>query len=200
MKIKNIIFDFGGVLVDWNPRYLYQKVFEDETQMEYFLQHICTETWNLQQDKDRTLLEGTQLLQQQFPEYAHLIQLFYDQWEVMLKGEITENVKLLPLLKKNYPLYGLTNWSAETFPIALRRFPFFSLFDGIVVSGEEKVIKPDEAIFKILLNRYQIKATESLFIDDNINNIHAANMLGFKTIHINNEIDLEKELKKMNLM
>lgn len=200
MKIKNIIFDFGGVLVDWNPRYLYQKVFENETQMEYFLQHICTETWNLQQDKDRTLQEGTQLLQQQFPEYAHLIQLFYDQWEVMLKGEITENVKLLPLLKKNYPLYGLTNWSAETFPIALRRFPFFSLFDGIVVSGEEKVIKPDEAIFKILLNRYQIKATESLFIDDNINNIHAANMLGFKTIHINNEIDLEKELKKMNLM
>lgn len=200
MKIKNIIFDFGGVLVDWNPRYLYKNVFDDVTQMEYFLSHICTEEWNLQQDKDRTLQEGTLLLQKQFPEYAHLIQLFYDQWEVMLKGEITENVKLLPLLKKNYPLFGLTNWSAETFPIALRRFSFFSLFDGIVVSGEEKIIKPDKAIFKVLLDRYQINATESLFIDDNRSNIIAANEMGFQTIHINNNIILEEELKKRKVL
>ena len=200
MKIKNIIFDFGGVLVDWNPRYLYKNVFDDTAQMEYFLTHICTEEWNLQQDKDRTLQEGTLLLQKQFPDYADLIQLFYDQWEVMLKGEITENVKLLPLLKQHYPLFGLTNWSAETFPIALNRFPFFKNFDGIVVSGEEKIIKPDKEIFYLLLNRYQINASESLFIDDNINNIIAANEIGFHTIHIKPTIILEEELKKIKIL
>lgn len=200
MAIKNIIFDFGGVLVDWNPRYLYKNVFNDVPKMEYFLTHICTEEWNLQQDKDRTLQEGTLMLQKQFPEFTDLIQLFYDQWEVMLKGEITENVKLLPQLKKNYPLFGLTNWSAETFPIALNRFSFFSYFDGIIVSGEEKIIKPDQAIYKLLLNRYQIKAAESLFIDDNINNIIAANEMGFQTIHINTNIILEEELKKMKIL
>ncbi len=200
MKIKNIIFDFGGVLVDWNPRYLYENVFDDKTQMEFFLTNICTEAWNLQQDKDRTLKEGTESLQKQFPEYASLIQLFYDQWEVMLKGEITENVKLLPLLKQHYPLYGLTNWSAETFPIALKRFSFFKEFDGIVVSGTEKMIKPDKDIFHLLLNRYQIIASESLFIDDNIHNIISAKEIGFHTIHINDTIVLEEELIKMNLI
>ncbi|MDO9260423.1 MAG: HAD family phosphatase [Flavobacteriaceae bacterium] len=200
MNIKNIIFDFGGVLVDWNPRYLYKTVFNDAAQMEYFLTHICTEEWNLQQDKDRTLEEGTLLLQKQFPDYADLINLFYDQWEVMLNGEITENVKLLPQLKQHYPLFGLTNWSAETFPIALNRFSFFKIFDGIVVSGEEKMIKPDKDIFHLLLNRYQIKASESLFIDDNINNIIAANEMGFHTIHIKPTIILEEELKKMGVL
>ncbi|MDP2088219.1 MAG: HAD family phosphatase [Flavobacteriaceae bacterium] len=200
MKITNIIFDFGGVLVDWNPRYLYENVFDDKVQMEFFLSNICTEEWNLQQDKDRTLQEGTLLLQKQFPAYSSLIQLFYDQWEVMLKAEITENVKLLPQLKKNYQLLGLTNWSAETFPIALNRFPFFAQFDGIVVSGEEKMIKPDKEIFYLLLNRYQISASNSLFIDDNINNIKAANEIGFHTIHIKPTIILEEELKKMKIL
>lgn len=200
MNIKNIIFDFGGVLVDWNPRYLYKTVFDDAIQMEYFLTNICTEEWNLQQDKDRTLQEGTQILIKQFPEQEALIKLFYDQWEVMLKGEITENVKLLPQLKKNYPLFGLTNWSAETFPIALNRFPFFKNFDGIVVSGIEKMIKPDKELFYTLLNRYQIRAIDSLFIDDNINNIIAAKEIGFHTIHINDSIILEDELKKMKLL
>ncbi len=200
MEIKNIIFDFGGVLVDWNPRYLYANIFEDRLEMEYFLTHICTEHWNLQQDKGRLLAEGTAILQEQFPAYKSLIQLYYDQWEVMLKGEISENVKLIPLLKGKYQLLGLTNWSAETFPIALQRFSFFKEFDGIVVSGTEKMIKPDKAIFYLLLDRYQIKAENSVFIDDNIHNIEAAKEIGFHTIHIHDKMNLEDELKKLEII
>ena len=200
MDIKNIIFDFGGVLVDWNPRYLYENVFEDKIEMEYFLTNICSEAWNIQQDKDRSLAEGTAILIEQFPEYSEMIRLFYDQWEVMLKSSIVENVNLIPQLKENYKLYGLTNWSAETFPIALKRFSFFEEFDGIVVSGTEKLIKPDKAIFHVLLSRYQLSAAESVFIDDNIHNINAALEIGFHTIHINGSMNLEEELIKLNIL
>lgn len=193
-NINTIIFDFGGVLVDWNPRYLYRQEFEDEATMEYFLSHIGWEEWNLQQDKGRSLSEGTKLLQHQFPEYHSKIQLFYEQWEQMLKGDIPENVALLEQLKGKYRLYGLTNWSAETFPKALQRFSFFTIFDGIVVSGQEKLIKPDEQIFKLLMDRYQINPETSLFIDDNIHNIDAAITLGFSTIHIQEKTDLKNEL------
>lgn len=198
--IKNIVFDFGGVLVDWNPRYLYKDIFTNETEMEYFLGNICTDEWNLQQDKGRLLSEGTQLLLNQFPEHQEMIRLFYDKWEVMLKGDIPENVEVLTMLKGKYHLLGLTNWSAETFPIALKRFPFFELFDGIVVSGTEKLIKPDKAIFNLLLNRYQIRAKESIFIDDNIHNINAANELGFHTIHIHNNMNLKAALTTKNIL
>jgi 2-haloacid dehalogenase len=200
MKIKNIIFDFGGVIVDWNPRYMYEKVFDDKSKMEDFLTNICTEEWNLQQDKDRSLVEGTEILIKKFPEYAELISLFYDRWEEMLKGSIDQNVKLIYLLKKQYKLFGLTNWSAETFPIALERFSFLQEFDGIVVSGIEKMIKPDFEIFYLLLHRYQLKAHESVFIDDNINNIIAAKEIGFHVIHINEKINLEDELNKMKII
>jgi 2-haloacid dehalogenase len=193
-NINTIIFDFGGVLVDWNPRYLYRQEFEDEATMEYFLSHIGWEEWNLQQDKGRSLSEGTKLLQHQFPEYHSKIQLFYEQWEQMLKGDIPENVALLEQLKGKYRLYGLTNWSAETFPKALQRFSFFTIFDGIVVSGQEKLIKPDEQIFKLLMDRYQINPETSLFIDDNIHNIDAAITLGFSTIHVQEKTDLKNEL------
>jgi 2-haloacid dehalogenase len=193
-NINTIIFDFGGVLVDWNPRYLYRQEFEDEATMEYFLSHIGWEEWNLQQDKGRSLSEGTKLLQHQFPEYHSKIQLFYEQWEQMLKGDIPENVALLEQLKGKYRLYGLTNWSAETFPKALQRFSFFTIFDGIVVSGQEKLIKPDEQIFRLLMDRYQINPETSLFIDDNIHNIDAAITLGFSTIHIQEKTDLKDEL------
>ncbi|MDH3381892.1 MAG: HAD family phosphatase [Flavobacteriaceae bacterium] len=200
MEIKNIIFDFGGVLVDWNPRYMYKKVFDDKSEMEYFLTNICTEEWNLQQDKDRSLAEGTQFLIQKFPNHAYFIKLFYERWEEMLKGLIEENVKLISILKPEYKLYGLTNWSAETFPIALKKYAFFQEFDGIVVSGTEKLIKPDPKIFNLLLSRYLLKAQESVFIDDNILNIITAKEIGFHTIHINETTNLEFELKQMNII
>jgi 2-haloacid dehalogenase len=199
-NINTIIFDFGGVLVEWDPRHMYRHVFENIPEMEYFLTHICTEDWNLQQDGGRSLSEGTRILQDKFPEYATKIQLFYDRWEEMLKGEISENVILLKELKEKYKLYGLTNWSAETFPIALKRFPFFEYFDGIVVSGQEKMIKPDEEIFKLIMSRYHLQSENSLFIDDNLKNINTANKMGFATIHVQEKTDLKKELSFMGLL
>ena len=200
MKIENIIFDFGGVLVDWNPRYLYKDHFEEDSEMELFLKNICTEEWNLEQDRGRTLSEGTVLLQNKFPEYHSLIQLFYDEWETMLKSDIPETVTLLHKLKARYKIYGLTNWSAETISIAYKRFPFFKEFDGIVVSGEEKLIKPDKEIFYLLLDRYHLKAEHTIFIDDNINNIKAAEEIGLYAIHFESASQLEARLLAMGII
>jgi len=200
MTIENIIFDFGGVLVDWNPRHLFRNYFEDESEMEYFLTNICTDAWNLEQDRGRSLEEATALLQAQFPEFHTMIERYYGEWEKMMKSEIPETVALLYKLKKKYKVYGLTNWSAETIPIAYERFSFFREFEGIVVSGEEKIIKPDPQIFHLLLHRYNLKAAESLFIDDNIRNIKAAEAIGMQAIHFENPVKLEASLEAMNIL
>ncbi len=200
MGIKNIIFDFGGVVIDWNPRYLYRNIFSDPSEMEYFLTNICTSAWNVRQDAGYPIADATKELQMQYPEYTNEIAKFYGDWIQMISGEIVENTRLLKPLKEKYRLFGLTNWSAETFPIAFEKFPFFQIFEGIVVSGEEKIIKPDKAIFEFLLNRYQIKAEETLFIDDSSENILAARKMGFNTIHIREGISLQDQLIDMELI
>lgn len=199
-EIKNIIFDFGGVLIDWNPKYLYSKEFNDETEMNHFLENICTPEWNVQQDAGRPLAEATELLQVKHPKHHELIGHYYSRWEEMLGGDIKENVRVLRLLKPRFPIYGLTNWSAETITIAYEKYDFFELLDGIVVSGDEKLIKPDPRLYQILLDRYKLKADESLFIDDNLHNIEAAQKIGFHTIHLTDKINLEKEVKNMGLL
>lgn len=199
-KIKNIIFDFGGVLVDWNPVYLYRKEFESEKEMNHFLDNICSAEWNIQQDAGRSLAEGTELLQKKHPEYKELIGYYYGRWEEMLNGVIKQSERVLEMLKLHYPIYGLTNWSAETITIAYEKYDFFKLLDGIVVSGDEKLIKPDPKLYQVLLDRYNLKAKESLFIDDNIHNIESARKMGFHTIHFTENIDLEKEVKEMGLL
>ncbi len=173
--------------MDWDPRYLYRTYFKDEEQMEYFLSHICTDAWNAEQDRGRTFDEGVSLLLRQYPQYAEPIRMYKDRWESMLKGEFPRSVELLRRLKEQgYGIYGLTNWSAETIPIAFAKYDFFSLFDGIVVSGEEKLIKPDPKIYRILLERYNLSAENTLFIDDSPANIEAASQLGFQTILFDN--------------
>lgn len=196
MNIKNIIFDFGGVLMDWNPRYFFKDYFNDDEKMEYFLENIAQDEWNIEQDRGRSLAEGTEIQVKKFPEWEKEIRAFYDNWTVMLKSDIPQNVEVLRKLRKtDYHLFGLTNWSEETFPYALENYDFFQLFDGkIVVSGTEKLIKPDPKIWHVLLERYQIKAEESVFIDDNQKNIEMAESLGFNTIHVLPDTDLEKEL------
>ena len=197
MKIRNIIFDFGGVLLDWNPRYLYRTFFWDEKEMEHFLANVYTEDWNAEQDRGRPFSEGIKLLQFQNPEYREAIQLFIDQWETMLKSDMADSVQLLRELKEGYGIFGLTNWSAETIQIAYRRFDFFKLFDGIVVSGEEKLIKPDKRIYQVLLDRYNLKAEESVFIDDNSANIKAAQELGFNAILFDNIVNTREQLSNI---
>ena len=195
-KLKNIIFDFGGVLIDWNPAYLYRKVFDTEEEVTFFLENICNSAWNIQQDAGRPLAEATRILQKQHPEYADEIALYYGRWDEMLGGIIEENVKLIKPLKENYKVYGLTNWSAETLPIAMARYDFFGDLDGIVVSGDEKLAKPDPKIYQVLTDRYGIRPEESLFIDDNFDNIITAQKLGFQTIHLTADVNLAKVLKE----
>jgi 2-haloacid dehalogenase len=197
MKIKNIIFDFGGVLLDWNPKYLYQHHFDNATDMNYFLENICTQAWNEEQDCGRTLAEGTHLLQAQFPEFHDKIQLYYDQWETMLKSDIAGTVAILYQLKPKFKLYGLTNFSAETIGKAFKRYPFFQEFEGIVVSGTEKMIKPDKRFYQILFDRYNVNPTETIFIDDNLNNIIAGQELGLHCIHFTNPENLQTALDKI---
>ncbi len=200
-EIKNIVFDFGGVLLDWNPRYFYRTFFENETEVEYFLANICTEEWNAEQDRGRSFSEGIKLLQTQHPEYGNAIRLFGDNWEDMLKSELLDGVKLLRELKNcDYRIWGLTNWSAETIQIAYRKYDFFQLFDGIVVSGEEKLIKPDKRIYEVLLDRYNLNAEESVFIDDNHANIKAARELGFKAILFDDITSVRGQLYKLQII
>lgn len=196
MEIKNIIFDFGGVLMDWNPRYFFKDYFNDDEKMEYFLENVAQSAWNEEQDRGRTLSEGTEVQVKKFPDWEKEIRAYYNNWTTMLKSDIPQNVEVLrKLAKTHYHLFGLTNWSEETFPYALENYDFFQLFDGkIVVSGTEKLIKPDPKIWYVLLERYHLKPQESVFIDDSLKNIETARSLGFETVHITPETSLEKEL------
>ncbi len=183
--IKNIIFDLGGVLIDWDPKYVYRTIFKTEEEVDWFLNNITTMEWNVEQDGGRTIAEANEILIAQYPEHADNIKIYYDRWEEMLGGPIEENVALFKELKdsEKYKMVALTNWSAETFPVAIDRYGFLGWFDGIVVSGVEKCKKPDRKIYDIILNRYNLVPSESVFIDDNEDNISAAQKLGIKTVH-----------------
>ncbi|MCG7281872.1 HAD family phosphatase [Chryseobacterium taklimakanense] len=202
MAIKNIIFDFGGVLMDWNPRYFFKDYFNDDEKMEFFLKNVAVDDWNAEQDRGRTLKEGTEILIEKYPDWEKEVRAYYDNWTTMLRSDIPKNVEVLrKLADTDYELFGLTNWSHETFPYALANYDFFELFKGkIVVSGEEKLIKPDPKIWELLLDRYNIKAEESVFIDDNATNIEAAKTLGFITVHVTEETDLQIELEKLGVV
>lgn len=194
--IKAIIFDLGGVLVDWNPKYLYKKIFTDESEMKSFLETICTNDWNEEQDAGRTLQEATEVLIKEYPEQEENIKAYYGRWEEMLNGPIEGTVEIFKQLKElgKYKIYALTNWSAETFPIAKQKYDFLNWFDGVVVSGTEKIRKPDPAFFQILLDRYNLKPEEVLFIDDNFRNVKSALKMGIDSIHFISPEELHAEL------
>ena len=201
-QIDTIIFDLGGVLIDWNPEYLYLKVFNgNREKMQWFFDNICTSDWNENQDAGYPLAKATEDRVLLFPEYENEIRMFYGRWVEMLAGEITGTVTILKKLveSKNFKVVALTNWSVETFPIALERFDFLQWFEGIVVSGEEKTRKPFDAIFNLTLNRFNIKAENSIFIDDNLRNIEAAKKLGIKGIQFESPEKLYKQLQTFNI-
>lgn len=196
-KIHAIIFDLGGVLIDWKPEHLYRKIFSSEAEMKDFLSSVCTLEWNEEQDAGRTLAEGTKMLVEDFPHYEKEIRSYYDRWEEMIGGLIEGTVEILRDLKKknNLSLYALTNWSAETIPIALKKYEFFNWFDGIVVSGEEKMRKPFPEFYQLILDRYHLSPYSTLFIDDNIRNIHGAQAMGIQTIHFISPEQLKDDLQ-----
>jgi len=203
MKVKNIIFDLGGVLIDWNPEIVYLDTFKgNRKKMEKFFDEVCTFDWNENQDAGYPLDNATEDRIALFPEQADLIRMYYGRWEEMLRGPISGTVQILEKLVNNnsYRVFALTNWSAETFPIALKRFDFLHWFEGIVVSGTEKTRKPFQEIYETTLERYGLKASESIFIDDNERNIIAANLLGIQTIKFLNPHQLEKDLKTKEIL
>jgi 2-haloacid dehalogenase len=200
--IKSIIFDFGGVLLGWDPRHLYRRYFPDQPQaMERFLTEINFHEWNLQQDRGRPFAEANKILSSEFPQYAHLIEIYFENYEDSITGAIEGSVEILKQLKaKRYPLFGLTNWSNETFPRARRKYDFFDLFDDIIVSGDIKMLKPEPEIYHIMLEKIGKPAQECLFIDDSLPNIQQAQQMGFQTIHFESPEQLATKLRLLNLI
>ena len=200
-KFDTVVFDFGGVLIDWNPRYLYRDIFEDEQEMEWFLKNVCTPEWNTLQDEGLTFSEIIPPLEKQYPAYSDKIKIYQTRWPEMVRGEISESIKILrEIQSNNFPVYGLTNWGAETFPIVFEQFEFLRRLDGIVVSGDEKLAKPDPRIFEILIKRFALKPESSIFIDDNIMNIQSAKEIGFETIHFVSPENLRNDLQLLNVL
>lgn len=199
--IQAIIFDFGNVLLTWDPRNLYQHFFPNDAEgMERFLSEVNFADWNLRQDRGRPFAEGIAVLSQEFPHYSHLIQAYYDRWIDSVEGPVTGTVSVLKRLKQaGYPLYGLSNWSAETFPHARKKYDFFNLLDDMVISGEVGHVKPDPEIYHILLNKIGRPAQECLLIDDSPVNIHQAQKMGFAAIHFQSPEQLETQLRDLEI-
>lgn len=197
-SIDTIIFDLGGVLIDWNPRYVFHdQYFDSPEKRDYFFNHICTSDWNEEQDAGRSIVEATQMLVEQFPDWETSIRDYYGKWTDMLGGPITGTVELFRQLKQqgSHRTYALTNWQANLFDIALVRYDFLHWFDGRVVSGEEKTRKPFPEFYHRLLDRYSVQPQQALFIDDNLRNVKAAEDLGIASIHFQSPEQLKEQLR-----
>ena len=196
-----VVFDLGGVLIDWNPRYLYRKLIGDEAAMEHFLANVCTQDWNERQDAGRSFAEAAALLKAEHADKAHLIDAFGARFDEMMAGPIAGTVDILGELKaRGTPLYGLTNWSAETYPAALDRFAFLRWFRGILVSGEVELIKPDPRIFALLIERFGVEPQRAVYIDDVEANVAAARPFGIHGIHFTTPAVLREELVGLGLL
>ena len=196
--ITTIIFDLGGVLIDWNPEYVFQEVISDPERRRYFFDNICTHEWNIEQDAGRSLADATKLLVDQWPEWETEVRTYYDRWSDMLGGPLPETVELLRELHDlgTHRLLALTNWSAETFPVALERYDFLQWFEGIVVSGTERTRKPFADIYQLLLERYGVPAAAAVFIDDSLKNIEGAAAIGIHGIHFQDAGQLREALRE----
>jgi len=200
--ITAIIFDYGNVLIEWNPRYVYNRYFPNDPEaMERFFKEVDFMGWNAHQDKGRTFKEGVADLSKQFPHYANLIQAYNDHWKDSIGIAYTDTIEIMKELKaKGYPLYGLSNWSAETFPYAQEKFDFFHLFDDMVISGEVGYVKPEPEIFHLMLEKIGKPAQECLFIDDSLPNIQQAQKMGFQTVHFESPEQLKTILHEFEIL
>jgi 2-haloacid dehalogenase len=197
-----IVFDFGGVLVDWNSHYLYRKLLNgDDAAIDRFQAEVGFTEWNLHQDQGRSFAEGVAVLSAQFPQYADLIRAYDERWQESLSGPIEGTVEILRSLKvAHYPLYGLSNWALEKFNLVRLQYEFFSWFDDILISSTANLIKPDPRIFTLFLDRIGRVAADCVYVDDSGANILAANQLGFTTIHFQSPEQLAKELRQLDLL
>jgi len=197
----NVVFDLGMVLIEWDPRHLYRKVFKSETDMEWFLTHVCHGEWNLEQDKGRSFDDAVAEATARHPAHAAEIAMYRDRWMEMVPGAIMGTVDILEELHKNKtPLYAITNWNGDTFRATRKRFPFLELFKDIVVSGDEKLIKPDHRIYDRLVMRNNLDPVDCLFIDDSLKNVNGARSIGMKGHHFTSPEKLRTELLKRALL
>jgi 2-haloacid dehalogenase len=195
-----VVFDVGNVLLRWDPRHLYRKLFDDEARMEWFLSTICTSEWNIEQDRGRDWDEAVALLVERHPDHATPIRAFHERWHETVSGVFDDNVALLERLRAaGVPNYCITNFSGAKFIEAKKRFPFLAGFDGVVVSGDERVLKPDPAIYRLLLDRYALEAGACVFIDDSKANVEGARAVGMHAIHYLEPMDLSAELRRLGL-
>jgi 2-haloacid dehalogenase len=197
-----IVFDFGGVLVDWDPHYLYRPFFDgDDAAIDRFMQAIGFHEWNLRQDGGRSFAEGVSVLSKQFPQYADLIRAYHEHYEEAITGPIWGTVEILRILKEDRsPLYGLSNWAQEKFELVRPKYDFFNWFDDILISSTVNLVKPDPQIFTLFLDRIGWAAADCVYIDDSAANIVTANQLGFTTIHFQSPEQLAKELRLLGLL
>jgi 2-haloacid dehalogenase len=197
-----VVFDLGGVLIDWNPRYLYRKLFEgDDAAMERFLAEVTTPEWNGRQDAGRTWADAVASLTREHPEHAELIAAYAERWPETLGDAIHPTVEILDDLRRTgVRLFALSNWSAETFPLARPRYPFLEWFEGIVISGEVQIAKPDARVYRHLLERYSLEAATTVFIDDSAANVDAAGALGMIAIRFEDAAALRRALAGLGLL
>jgi 2-haloacid dehalogenase len=199
--VEAVVFDLGGVLIDWDPRHLYRKIFADEHEVDDFLSTIATPEWHSEQDRGRPMEEATALLLSRYPQYAPEIEAYYGRWDEMFGGTIEDSVGVLrDVREEGYPLYALTNWSAETFPRARERWDFLGWFEDIVVSGEERAIKPDTEIYGVLVERTGLEPAKTVFIDDRGPNVRAAADLGFIAVEFEDAAQLRQNLVKLGVL
>jgi 2-haloacid dehalogenase len=195
-KPTTVVFDVGNVLLRWDPRNLYRTIFDDETEMEWFLSNVCTPPWNLEQDRGRDWEEAVAVLARDHPAHEPSIRAFHERWEETVSGTIDENVALLHRLRAaGVPNYCITNFSGPKFLLTQERFPFLTGFDGVIVSGDEKVLKPEPEIYTLLLDRYDLMPGECIFVDDSKANVEGARAVGMHAIHFVEPMDLAAELR-----
>jgi 2-haloacid dehalogenase len=198
---RAVIFDIGGVLLDWNPRHLYRKLIADEAAMEDFLARVCTQEWNERQDAGRPFAEAVALLQAQHPDHAPLIAAFHERWPEMVSGAIEGTVAIMAELRaRGTPIYAVTNFSAEKFSLARERFDFLTWFREVVVSGEVGVIKPDRRIFEILFERSGLTPAEAIYIDDVPKNVASAATVGLEALHFTDAPALRRDLVRLGFL
>ncbi len=202
--VDTIVFDLGGVLIEWDPRHVYRTMFtgpDAEAEMERFLAEVCTPEWNAEQDRGRTLAEATAILVERHPDQAELVEAYYGRWDEMLGEPIGETVQIARELKnRGLRLVALSNWSAETFPRARHRMAFLDEFDGVLISGAVGLIKPDRAIFDLVAQRHDVDAGRAIFIDDSPKNVAAAANAGFDAILFESPEQLRRELTRRGLL
>ena len=190
-----VVFDIGNVLVRWDRRYLYRKVFDDEERMEHFLATALAMDFVSQTDAVEDFAVAIAARAEKYPEFAKEIRMFHERWIETLGEPIEENVALLRRLRASgKPVYALSNFAHETFALAERKYDFLSEFDDRVISGHVGLVKPDAGIYEFLFKRAGRRPGELLFIDDSPANVHASEALGMPAIHYGPGVDLEKEL------